>query len=119
MNDASLDVSKCMGLIRRLSGGVTAIQFQKFHSATGWNHPRQNVLVTRPQVETLHKQQTSPVLNNTQSNLHFAKQLWGTASTSNIDKALTFRIEDLAQDSGHILVRAECGYSKGSPNTNS
>jgi hypothetical protein len=38
-------------------------------------------------------------------------QLWGTASISSI--------ESLAHDSGRTLVRAEYGYPKGSPNTNS
>jgi hypothetical protein len=31
----------------------------------------------------------------------------------------TFPVEDLAHDSGRNLVRAEYGYPKGSPNTNS
>jgi hypothetical protein len=31
----------------------------------------------------------------------------------------TFPVEDLAHDSGRTLVRAEYGYPKGSPNTNS
>jgi hypothetical protein len=31
----------------------------------------------------------------------------------------TLAVEDLAQDSGRTLVRAEFGYPKGSPNTNS
>jgi hypothetical protein len=39
-------------------------------------------------------------------------QLWGTASTSNIEI-----LEDLAHDSRHTFVRAKYGYPKGSPNT--
>jgi hypothetical protein len=38
------------------------------------NHPHQNVLVTWIQVETLYKQQTSLIQNNTQNNL----DLWNT-----------------------------------------
>jgi hypothetical protein len=42
-------------------------------------------------------------------------QLWGMASTSNIEILERF----LAHDSGRALVRAEYGYPKGSPNTDS
>jgi hypothetical protein len=44
-------------------------------------------------------------------------QLWGTASASNIE--ILERFEWIAHDSGRTLVRAEYGYPKGSPNTNS
>jgi hypothetical protein len=47
-------------------------------------------------------------------------QLWGTASTSNTEILERFQSkESLAHDSGRTLVRAEYGYQKGSPNTNS
>jgi hypothetical protein len=36
---------------------------------TARNPPHQNVLVTRTQIKTLHKQQTSHTSNNTQTNL--------------------------------------------------
>jgi hypothetical protein len=41
-------------------------------------------------------------------------QLWGTASTSNIE----IPIESLKPDSGRTLVCAEYGYPKRSPNIN-
>jgi hypothetical protein len=41
-------------------------------------------------------------------------QLWGTASTSNIEI-----LERFQSKSEHTLVCAEYGYPKGSPNTNS
>jgi hypothetical protein len=49
----------------------------------------------------------------------FGIQLWGTSSTSNITDFGTFPVDDLAHDSARTFVRAEYGYPKGSPNTNS
>jgi hypothetical protein len=46
-------------------------------------------------------------------------QLWGTASTSNIENSGKFPIRSLAHDSARTLVCAEYGYPNGSPNTNS
>jgi hypothetical protein len=43
-------------------------------------------------------------------------QLWGTASTSNIEILERFQTKAFAHDNGRTLV---CGYPKGSPNTNS
>jgi hypothetical protein len=48
-------------------------------------------------------------------------QLWGTASTSNIEivKRFQTKAKAKAHDSGRSLVRAEYGYPKGSLYTNS
>jgi hypothetical protein len=46
-------------------------------------------------------------------------QLWGMASTSNIEILENCPIESLAHDSGHTLVCAEYAYQKGLPNINS
>jgi hypothetical protein len=47
-------------------------------------------MVTQMQVKTLHKQRTSHISNNTQTNLDSGIQLWGTASTSNIENLECF-----------------------------
>jgi hypothetical protein len=44
-------------------------------------------------------------------------ELWGTASTSNIE--ILEPIESFAHGSERTVVRAEYGYPKGSPYTNS
>jgi hypothetical protein len=46
----------------------------------------------------------------------YGLQLWGTASISNVEILERFQSKAL---SGRILVCAEYGYQKGSPNTNS
>jgi hypothetical protein len=46
-------------------------------------------------------------------------QLWGTASTSNTQILERFQSQTFAHDSGRTMVRAEYGFPKGSPNTNS
>jgi hypothetical protein len=46
-------------------------------------------------------------------------QLCGMAFTSNIEILELFRSKSFAYDSGRTLVRAEYGYPKESPNTNS
>jgi hypothetical protein len=46
---------------------LTQTHFRK--TETTRNHPHQNVLVTRAQVKTLYKQQTSLIQSNTQTNL--------------------------------------------------
>jgi hypothetical protein len=43
-------------------------------------------------------------------------QLWGAASTSNIEILETFPIEKLVHDSGRTLVCAEYDYPKGFAN---
>jgi hypothetical protein len=52
-------------------------------------------MVTQTEVKTLHKQQISHILNNTQTNLDSGIQLWGTASTSNIENLERFQSKDL------------------------
>jgi hypothetical protein len=59
------------------------------------NHPHQNVLVNRTQVKTLHKQQTSHIWNNTQTNLDLRNTTVGSASTSNIEILERFQSRDL------------------------
>jgi hypothetical protein len=49
------------------------------------NHPHQNVLVTRAKVKTLYKQQTSHNKTIHKPIWTYEIQLWGTASTSNIE----------------------------------
>jgi hypothetical protein len=83
------------------------------------NRPHQNVLVTLTQVKTLYKQQILIYKTILKPIWTYGIQLWGTASTSNIEILEPFRIENLAHDSGRTLVRAEYGYPKGSSNTNS
>jgi hypothetical protein len=51
-------------------------------------------------------------------NWTYGIQLWGTASTSNIEILKCFQLKAFAHDSGHTLVPAEYGYPKGTPNTN-
>jgi hypothetical protein len=46
-------------------------------------------------------------------------QLWGTASTSNIEILERFQSKALLNDTERTLVRDEYGYPKGSSNTNS
>jgi hypothetical protein len=57
-----------------------------FHKTeTTRNHPHQNVLVIRTQVKTLHKQQTSLIHKTILKPIWtYGIQLWGTASTCNI-----------------------------------
>jgi hypothetical protein len=83
------------------------------------NHPHQNVLVTRTQFKTLYKQQTSLIQSNTQTNLDLRNTILEYGFHIQHRNFGTFLIEDLAHDSGRTLVRAEYGYPKGSPNTNS
>jgi hypothetical protein len=48
-------------------------------------HPHQNVLVTQMQVKTLHKQQTSHIYNNTETNLNIQNTTMGYGFHSNIE----------------------------------
>jgi hypothetical protein len=83
------------------------------------NHPHQNVLVTRTQVKTLHKQQTSLIQSNTQTNLHLRNTTLGYGFHFQHRSPRTLSIESFSHDSGWTLVHVEYGYPKGSPNTNS
>jgi hypothetical protein len=83
------------------------------------NHPHQNVLVTRTQIKTLYKQQTPHLQNYTQTNLDLRNTTLGYGFHFQHRNFGSFPVEDLAHDSGRTLVRAEYGYPKGSPNTNS
>jgi hypothetical protein len=90
-----------------------------FHkTATTKNHPHQNVLVTQMQVKTLQATNFSYIKHYSNQSGLYEIQLWSTASTSNRNSR-TFPIKSFAPDSEHILVRADYGYPKGSPNTNS
>jgi hypothetical protein len=80
--------------------------------------PHQNVLVTRTQIQTLYKQQTSLTQSNTQTNLDLWNTTLGYGFHIQHRSFGTFPVEDLAHDSGRTLVRAEYFYLKGSPNTN-
>jgi hypothetical protein len=73
------------------------------------NYPHQSVLVTRMQVETLDMQQTSQRVYRTILTpiWTYEIQLWGTASTFNIENPRTLPIESFEHDSGCTLVRAE------------
>jgi hypothetical protein len=71
------------------------------------------------QVKTLYKQQTSLIQNNTQTNLDLRNTTLGYGFHIQHGNFGMFPVEDLAHDSGRTLVRAEYGYPKGSPNTDS
>jgi hypothetical protein len=62
---------------------------------TTTNHPHQNALVTQMQVKTLHKQPTSHIQNNTQTIWSYRMQLWGMASSSNIEILEHFQLKAL------------------------
>jgi hypothetical protein len=83
------------------------------------NHPHQNVLVTRTQVKTLYKQQTPHIKNNSQTNLDLRNTTLGDGFHFQHRNPRTLPVESFVHDSGRTLVRAEYGYPKGSPNTNS
>jgi hypothetical protein len=80
---------------------------------------QQNVLVTRTQVKTLYKEQISNIQSNTQTNLDLRNTTSEYGFHIQHRNSGMFPVEDLAHDSGRTLVRAEYGYQKGSPNTNS
>jgi hypothetical protein len=84
-----------------------------------WNTPHQNVLVTRTQVKTLYKQQTSLIQSNTKTNLDLRNTTLGYGFQFQHRNFGTFPVKDRAHDNGRTSVRAEYGYPKGSPNTNS
>jgi hypothetical protein len=83
------------------------------------NHPPPKVLVTRTQVKSLYKQQTSLIQSKTQTNLHLRNTTLGYGFHFQHRHFGTFPVEDLAREIGRALVRAEYGYPKGSANTNS
>jgi hypothetical protein len=57
-----------------------------FHQTeTTMYFPHQNVLVTRTQIKTLYKQQTPHLQNILKPIWAYGMQLWGTASTSNME----------------------------------
>jgi hypothetical protein len=92
-------------------------QFLKMERAR--NHPHQNVLVTRTKVKTLYKQQTSHIWNNIPTYLDSRNTTLGYGFHFQHRNSRTFTIVSLVHDSGRIVVCAEYGYPKGSPNTNS
>jgi hypothetical protein len=83
------------------------------------NHPHQSVLITPTKVKTLHKQQTSHIQNNTQSNLDLRNTTLGYGFHFQHRLSRTFPNERFEHDSGHTSVCTEYGYPKGSPNTKS
>jgi hypothetical protein len=83
------------------------------------NHRHQNVLATRMYVKILYKLQTSHRQNNIRTNLDLRNTTLGYGFHFQQRNSRTFPIESLAHDSGRNLVRAEYGYPKGSPDTNS
>jgi hypothetical protein len=91
--------------------------FRKMESTR--NHPHQNVAVTRTQVKTLHKQRTSFIQSNTETNLDLRNASLGYGFHFPHRHSRMFPIESLAHDSGRASARAEYDYPKGSPNTNS
>jgi hypothetical protein len=61
------------------------------------NRHHQYVLVTRTQVKTLHKQQTSHIYKTILKPIWtYGIQLWGTASTSNIEILVRFQSKALS-----------------------
>jgi hypothetical protein len=83
------------------------------------NYPHQNMLVTRIQVKTLYKQQTSLIQSNTQTNLDLRNTTLRFGFHFQHRHFRMFPLENLVHDSGRTLVRVEYGYPKGSPYTNS
>jgi hypothetical protein len=79
------------------------------------NHPHQNVLVTQTQAQTLYKQQISLIQRNTLTNPDLRNATLGYGFHFQHRNFGTFVIESLAHDSGRTMVRAEFGYTKGSP----
>jgi hypothetical protein len=90
--------------------------FHKTETTNKYPHQNhQNILVTRTQVKTLHKQQT----NNTQTNLDLRKTTLGYGFHFQHRNPRMLQIESFAQVSRRTLVCAEYGYPKGSLITNS
>jgi hypothetical protein len=83
-----------------------------FRKTVTRNLPHQNVLVTQMEVKTLYKQQILIYKTILKPFWTYGIQLWGTASTSNIEIIERFQ-------SGRTLVFLKYGYPKGSPNANS
>jgi hypothetical protein len=79
-------------------------------------HTTMNIRVS---VKTLYIQQTSLIQSNTQTNLDLRNTTLGYGFHFQHRNFRTFPVEDLAHDTGRTLVRAEYGYQKESPNTNS
>jgi hypothetical protein len=69
------------------------------------NHPHQNVMVTRTQIKTLNKQQTSHILN-TQTNLDLRNTTLRYGFHFQRRNSRTLPIESLGHDSGRTLVWA-------------
>jgi hypothetical protein len=67
----------------------------------------------------LYEQQTSIIQSNTPTNLVLRSTTLGYCFHIQHINFGMFPVEDLAHDSGRTLVRAEYGYPKKSPNTNS
>jgi hypothetical protein len=80
------------------------------------NHPHENVLVTRTQVKTLYKQQTSHIYIYIYIYIYktilkpiwtYEMQLWGMASTSNIEILERFQSKAL------LMIAENCTYRFG------
>jgi hypothetical protein len=118
---------QCAALLKRRRKVFWTTPWQETHLAqthfrkteTTRNQPHQNVLVTRTQVKTLYKEQTSLIQSNTETNLDLRNTALGHDFHIQHRNFVTFAVEDLSHDSGRALVRVEYGYPKGSPNTNS
>jgi hypothetical protein len=86
--------------------------------ATG-NDAHRNASNTWTKTISLHKQQNPHIQSNTQTNLNLKnKNVWYCFYVEHRNPR-TLPIQRFAQDCRCTLVRAECGYPKGSPNTNS
>jgi hypothetical protein len=72
--------------------------------------------MTLTNIGYLNASQNSPQATNFSYIKQYANQSGLTEYNSEV--RLPFAIESFAHDSGHALVRAECGYPKGSSNTN-
>jgi hypothetical protein len=89
-----------------LTGELQAqTHFSKTETTRNYSH--ENLLVTWLQVKILHKQQTSHIQNNTQTNLDLWNTTLGYCFHFQNKNPRTFPIERFAHDSGRTLVRVE------------
>jgi hypothetical protein len=104
---------------------ATVCVYTQFAECTGTDCKQNGItkkisLCVCTQVRTLYKQQTSHIYKTILKPIcTYETQLWGTASTSNIEILDCFQSKALRMIVDAILVCTQYGFPKGSPNTNS